>query len=246
MPFKDPDKRREYNKQYHKRWYGRNRGDRIEQVRRRKAGIREWMRELKESLACMNCGLSGKDNAWALEFHHRNHESKDQLVSSMVASGLAKKRILAEIEKCDVVCSNCHRKSHYTEHRKAVESGGESIWSEAGKAGAAQAAFSQDEWARAKKRRRKRRKQRQREKDGTKSNVGPDRQTNDDIDTYLLKLENGVQLTERELVRFRRLVARQKEGHLTEGETPDFTSSEPEREDIEFNNDINPDSESEN
>jgi len=195
------------------------------------------MRKLKETLSCAVCGLSGEDNAWALEFHHRNPEEKDYLISGMVAAGLAKKRILTEIEKCDVICSNCHRRDHYTDHRRAVESGEKSIWIEAGEAGAASSTFGNDSLTRQKKRRRKRRKQRQRaakkELEGdTSKRSGPPRQMDNDIDSLLYKVENGGTLDAAEAARLRRLLKRARTDHLQmEGEIHDA--------DIEFDTKLN-------
>ena len=214
MPIKDPIKRAKYQKEYHEKWYSQNRGERVAQVAKRKRGIREWMRTLKESLSCERCGLSGQDNAWALEFHHRDPQDKVSLVSTMVASGMAKKRIEAEIAKCEIVCSNCHR--------KAVEEGEDSIWISAGKAGAQNMNFNKDNLTREKKRRRRRRKQRVQQANGG-NNSGPERQVKDDIDTLLYKMENGGSLDKQEMARLRRLIGRNQNLELQmEGETEQF------------------------
>ncbi len=226
MPIKDPIKRAKYQKEYHEKWYSQNRGERVAQVAKRKRGIREWMRTLKESLSCERCGLSGQDNAWALEFHHRDPQDKVSLVSTMVASGMAKKRIQAEIEKCEIVCSNCHRKEHYEEHRQAVQAGEDSIWIAAGKAGAQNMNFNKDNLTREKKRRRRRRKQRIQQRAGG-NNSGPERQVQDDIDTLLYKMENGGSLDKQEMARLRRLIGRNKNLELQmEGETEQFMLEE--------------------
>jgi len=226
MPIKDPKKRAKYQKEYHEKWYSQNRGDRVAQVAKRKRGIREWMRTLKESLSCERCGLSGQHNAWALEFHHRDPQDKVSLVSTMVSSGMAKKRIEAEIAKCEVICSNCHRKEHYEEHRQALEDGEKSIWMKAGEAGAQNMAFNKDNLTREKKRRRRRRKQRlQAINGGTVS--GPKQTVHNDIDSLLYKIENGATLDKNEADRLRRLIAySQNLEFQMEGETEQFMSEE--------------------
>lgn len=46
---------------------------------------------------------------------HAGSEKSDN-VSMMVGRGLSIERVLAEIAKCDVVCSNCHRiRTHLSE-----------------------------------------------------------------------------------------------------------------------------------
>lgn len=232
MPYKCPEKRAAYNKDYHKKWYHRNRSQRVDQVKQRKRQIREWMRQMKEGMSCVKCGLSGMENAWALEFHHRNHEDKETIVSSLVSAGAAKKRIIEEIDKCDVICSNCHRKEHYLEHRKAIENGEDSIWIAAGKAGADNEMFSKDILTKTKSRRRRRRKQR-----GKSGNTGPDRVVNDDLDTFMRKLSLGKTLTDAEVARMNRLVQRLRKGWQMEGEIEEFM-------DIEPDTDINPEDDS--
>ena len=55
---------------------------------------------------CVDCGES---DPVVLDFDHVRGE-KRRNVSKMVASHFSEKSILAEIEKCDVVCANCHRR----------------------------------------------------------------------------------------------------------------------------------------
>lgn len=64
----------------------------------------------KESLSCERCGFS---DFRALEFHHSNHNEKDFNVADMIRSGSSIETILREIEKCEVLCSNCHQIEHY-------------------------------------------------------------------------------------------------------------------------------------
>jgi pyruvate-formate lyase-activating enzyme len=44
-----------------------------------------------------------------MEFDHRPGEAKVSHVANMLRDGIGKARILVEISKCDLVCSNCHR-----------------------------------------------------------------------------------------------------------------------------------------
>ncbi|MBX7170658.1 MAG: hypothetical protein K1X72_06840 [Pyrinomonadaceae bacterium] len=82
---------------------------RIVRVNRRK-NIRKWLDGYKESLSCERCGFS---DFRALEFHHSNHSEKDFNVADMIRSGSSIQTILREIEKCEVLCSNCHQIEHY-------------------------------------------------------------------------------------------------------------------------------------
>jgi hypothetical protein len=117
MPFKDPEKKRQYQKEYFQKYYARpDRKERLKkQVRERKRSIRAWYLEYKSKQSCIVCGMSGEKNPWAIEFHHRDPTEKSDLVSSFVASGYSRKRIEEEIEKCDILCANCHRSKHFQE-----------------------------------------------------------------------------------------------------------------------------------
>lgn len=70
---------------------------------------REWFNEFKKTLKCIKCE---ENHISCLEFHHRNPEEKDFEIAAFVSTA-SKEKILNEIKKCDVLCSNCHRKTHW-------------------------------------------------------------------------------------------------------------------------------------
>lgn len=132
MPYKDKTKRIHAIRNYEKRnpekvklWsrnsYKKNRNQRLEERRnyvqthkeeikqkvkekyeRRKAIINEY--KLKKG--CLICGYSKCSSA--LDFHHKNPEEKEQIISSMIAS-CSWTKVLEEIRKCVVLCANHHR-----------------------------------------------------------------------------------------------------------------------------------------
>lgn len=55
---------------------------------------------------CQDCGRTYPP--YVMDFDHRDIEIKNFTISPCVGS-LAIKKLRNEIEKCDVVCSNCHR-----------------------------------------------------------------------------------------------------------------------------------------
>lgn len=68
--------------------------------------------------ACIRCRES--DQA-CLDFHHRDGTTKDFTVSEAMRR-LSRVQMIVEIEKCDVMCANCHRKFHRDERlKKAAE-----------------------------------------------------------------------------------------------------------------------------
>ncbi len=66
---------------------------------------------LKSERGCLYCG---EKNGRCLDYHHRDRSSKKAEVSKL-ARGKKLKNALAEAEKCDVVCANCHIIHHRDE-----------------------------------------------------------------------------------------------------------------------------------
>jgi hypothetical protein len=98
---------------YRRKWYAANRERAKAQVNKRKEALKAWFAEYKATLTCVVCG---ENHIACLDFHHRNPSEKDVAVSVAVGQrGWSRKRILAEIAKCDVLCANCHRKLHWEE-----------------------------------------------------------------------------------------------------------------------------------
>ena len=101
-------------------WYARVKhrfGPEIVERRRqnrqaRRHVIAEWFVSLKSSLVCARCG---EDHPGCLQFHHADPTQKEIGVSDAVRRGWSRKRILAELAKCEVLCANCHAKHHAKE-----------------------------------------------------------------------------------------------------------------------------------
>lgn len=69
------------------------------------------MAEYKVSVGCTDCGYN--TYAEALDFDHLDPTTKVFSPSDRLTASWA--RVIAEIEKCEVVCANCHR--HRTKTR---------------------------------------------------------------------------------------------------------------------------------
>ncbi len=69
-----------------------------------------WFCKYKSSLKCEICGES---EPCCIDFHHK--EDKTISVGRCASRGHSKKRILEEIKKCTVLCTNCHRELHYND-----------------------------------------------------------------------------------------------------------------------------------
>ncbi len=58
------------------------------------------------------CNRCGKDwHPSIFEFHHRDPSIKEKDPSKMLS--LKWERITAELDKCDLLCANCHRLTHH-------------------------------------------------------------------------------------------------------------------------------------
>ena len=68
--------------------------------------VRFWIREIKEANPCLDCGISYP--YYVMDFDHVKGK-KNGDISRMVGSAVAKAKIIEEISKCEIVCSNCHR-----------------------------------------------------------------------------------------------------------------------------------------
>lgn len=95
-------------------YYELNRSRYYEYNTKRKALRRSWLEEIKKTLECIKCGES---RWYVLDFHHRDPKEKDLEVATMLHNMLSKETILEEIQKCDVLCSNCHREHHHLERQ---------------------------------------------------------------------------------------------------------------------------------
>lgn len=100
-------------KQYQRKYYQKNKKDYINRAKKAQTRLRKWFAEYKAKLVCEFCGES---HVACLDFHHINSKEKLYPISILVARGYNKEKILVEIEKCKVLCANCHRKLHYIKY----------------------------------------------------------------------------------------------------------------------------------
>lgn len=100
------------------RYYDRNK-DKYRETRKttnlkRHHERRQLVAEMKASMGCSRCPENDPD---CLDFHHIDRSTKKECVSLMHAH-YSWETVLAEIEKCVVLCSNCHRKEEAKRRRE--------------------------------------------------------------------------------------------------------------------------------
>ena len=104
-----PTKNRELQRKNQRAWYARNSKKHIANVTARDKKRAKEFQAYKNTLECCKCG---EDTACCLDFHHRNPNQKEIEISKAIRFGWGKERLQKEIDKCDIVCKNCHAKIH--------------------------------------------------------------------------------------------------------------------------------------
>lgn len=105
---RDPEKMREYARKH----YEHNREAMIaraaEAKKRQRIVLRAIILNHLLEHPCVDCGEA---DPVVLEFDHRGDKKFN--VSDAAKMAYSTKRVVAEIEKCDVRCANCHRRKTY-------------------------------------------------------------------------------------------------------------------------------------
>ena len=90
----------------------------------KRANRRELLSKIKQEKGCARCGYNA--HPAALDFNHLDPTEKEFRISSDVTS---LEKTLREIEKCEVLCANCHRihtyeQKHYTNRNTRLDKTG--------------------------------------------------------------------------------------------------------------------------
>lgn len=100
MPYSDPVKQ----KQAQHESYLRNKEKILFQSRENKRKLKEEIRKLKD-VPCADCGK--RYGYWVMHFDHINPSNKEECIAILVKGNFRKKAFM-EVEKCEIVCANCH------------------------------------------------------------------------------------------------------------------------------------------
>lgn len=76
---------------------------------------KEKVIEYKTNSCCAKCG---EKRFYLLDFHHLDPNAKDYTISHN--SRIKFENLMKEIDKCILLCSNCHREFHYLEREKGI------------------------------------------------------------------------------------------------------------------------------
>ncbi len=100
-------------------WQANNAGRYQQYCKDRRVRTSQWLNEVK-SRGCSRCG---EKRLPCLDFHHRDPSTKSFDIG-VRASAISLETLQAEVAKCDVICSNCHRVLHASEkiaHRQTQQ-----------------------------------------------------------------------------------------------------------------------------
>lgn len=84
------------------------RSEKIKRAKKYRVRNQEIVRAFKLSQGCQRCGF--KAHHVALDLHHRDRKAKEFKIASTTCS---LERLQAEMAKCEVLCSNCHKIAHF-------------------------------------------------------------------------------------------------------------------------------------
>lgn len=92
-----------------RRYYMRSKQAIVDRTRQKRAEIRKWLIDYKTERGCKECG---NKHPAVLDFHHTGGR-KERGLTECANSQFSQQRLEEEIAKCIILCSNCHRISHW-------------------------------------------------------------------------------------------------------------------------------------
>lgn len=116
MPYKDPQKQKEAQ---HRHYLNNKKQYRQRAIQRRKDNKAYVQRYLKKH-QCQKCG---ETDILCLDFHHTNNNNKVKNISQLVRNGVSLTTLQIEIDKCIVLCANCHNDHHHNKNKEPIHYG---------------------------------------------------------------------------------------------------------------------------
>jgi hypothetical protein len=101
---------RQYDRDYYAAYGLDKKKALLQQKTDRRREIAAKILQYKLTLKC----ACGESHPACFDFHHTS-DDKEIHVGGAIQRGWSFERIMKEIKKCVVLCSNCHRKHHFSE-----------------------------------------------------------------------------------------------------------------------------------
>lgn len=112
MAYKNPEKQRAYAKAHYEANKLKYKNRAKKHTEKTRMVVRKLIFDYLTSHPCVDCGES---DPIVLEFDHRDGNQKEFNIANSINRGYAPKRVIEEMNKCDVRCANCHRRKTYYE-----------------------------------------------------------------------------------------------------------------------------------
>ena len=111
MPYKDPVKQ----KQAQHESYLRKKKEVLVRSMKYKHDNQIWFKQEKYKdvlIGCRDCGCTGNmSNLKDFDYHHIDPNTKVLAVADMLGT-FGRPRVIAEMQKCELLCKPCHKKYH--------------------------------------------------------------------------------------------------------------------------------------
>ena len=104
MVHKCPIQRKEYKQKHHQRTKVKKRMQQNKLKDKRKIFVLEEMQ--RRGGKCAKCGFS---DIRALDWHHLDPTEKVDSISNLERNRVNMDKLQAELDKCELICANCHR-----------------------------------------------------------------------------------------------------------------------------------------
>lgn len=117
----------EKTKKSRQAYYLKNRDKILKKQKENKIKTREYKNKYKDKrrkeLRALidtykqKCILCGETDLRCLEMHHKIQDDKKYLMRDLIRAVVKNDKAIEEINKCECLCSNCHRKHHHKEFK---------------------------------------------------------------------------------------------------------------------------------
>jgi len=87
-----------------------------ERQKKKYHGRKDELNDYKKEHPCVKCGES---RFYVLDFHHIDPNTKTKTIAKLSTESSGQ-RMWEEIDKCVVLCSNCHREFHFLNEKEGL------------------------------------------------------------------------------------------------------------------------------
>ena len=111
----DPESRKAYTRWHYSQNKEKYKRRAKEHNRRTEEKIKSYILDYLNDHPCVDCG---ECDPIVLEFDHKENSGKLFNIGAANTQNYSLKKVIAEIEKCDVRCANCHRRKTYRDFKR--------------------------------------------------------------------------------------------------------------------------------